>query len=116
MKTFKINGKEYKSKTMDFNFMCDLEDMGVSVANIDEKNMSLIRGYFGLCAGMNKEEAGKEIQSHLLNKGKLDEITEVIKYEMDNSDFFRNLSETEKTEDAENPEAETKTEKTKANQ
>lgn len=102
MKMFKINKEEYKSKPMDFNFMCDLEDMGVSVVDMDGKNMSLIRGYFALCAGITKEQAGKEIQAHLAGGGKFDEIMEVIRYEMENSDFFRNAKKTEETETTEN--------------
>ena len=31
MKRFKINGKEYVAKSFDFNLICDLEDMGVSI-------------------------------------------------------------------------------------
>ena len=87
--------------------MCDLEDMGVSVTDASGKDMSLIRGYFGLCAGLSKEKAGKEIQIHIINGGSLDEITEVIKYEMDNSDFFRNLNKKAETETTENQVEET---------
>lgn len=108
MKTFTINGKEYKSKMIDFNLVCDLEDMGVSIVNIDGKDMSLIRGYFGLCAGLTKEKAGKEIEAHLTNGGKFDELMELIKFEMENSDFFRNLKKTAETEDAENQTEESK--------
>lgn len=116
MKTFTINGKEYKSKMMDFNFMCDLEDMGVSVVDMEGKNMSLVRGYLGLCAGISKESAGKEIQAHLISGGKFDEIMEVIKYEMDNSDFFQGLNQTAEAENAENQTAETEERTTEENQ
>ena len=36
MKHFTINGKDYRSKEIDFNFVCDLEDNGVS---LETKNM-----------------------------------------------------------------------------
>ena len=42
MKTFEINGKEYSGKPFDFNLVCDLEDMGVSVESMEEKPMSMV--------------------------------------------------------------------------
>ena len=111
MKTFTINGKEYKSKMVDFNFVCDLEDMGVSIVDGNAKNMSLIRGYFGLCAGISKEKAGKEIQDHLKNGGKLEDFSDVLKEELENSEFFQSLREGAEEDNAENPEKESEKKK-----
>ena len=74
MKTFNVNGKEYKARAFDFNLMCDFEDMGISIAEMTNKPMSVIRAYFALCTGKGKEFAGKE---------------------MEKSDFFRSLIKTE---------------------
>lgn len=101
MKTFKVNGKQYEGKEFDFNLMCDLEDMGVSLDDMQKKNLSLIRGYFGLCAGIDAEKAGAELQAHLVSGKKFDSLTDVMSDEMEKSDFFRALQKTEKTEDAE---------------
>lgn len=103
MKTFTINGKEYKSKMIDFNLVCDLEDMGVSITDGDMKNMSLIRGYFGLCAGLSREKAGREMQEHFKNGGKLEEFSDVLKYEFENSEFFQSLRKGAEEENTENP-------------
>lgn len=111
MKEFEINGKRYRSKIVDFNMICDLEDMGISIENIGTKNMSLVRGYFGLCAGIDRENAGREIQEHLKNGGKIDEFSDVLKYEFENSEFFQSLREGAEEEIAENTTTESEKEK-----
>lgn len=110
MNTFKINGIEYKAKPFDFNLVCDLEDMGISLNNMAGRNTSLIRAYFGICSGLSKEKAGKEIEQQFIKYGELNEISEALSKEMEDSDFFRSLTERAKTETAENEEAESKTE------
>lgn len=104
MKKFTINGKEYKSKPFDFNMVCDLEDMGIEVDKMRSKQTSAIRAYFAICSEKGKEFAGKEIEQHIINGGKLEDIANVISEELEKSDFFRTLQETEKKETAKNPE------------
>lgn len=99
MKTFEINGKQYKGKEFDFNLVCDLEDMGVSLDDMQKKNLSLIRGYFGLCAGLDAERAGTELQAHLISGKKFESLTDVMSEAMEKSDFFRALQKTAETED-----------------
>lgn len=102
MNTFTINGKEYKAKPFDFNLVCDLEDMGISLEQAGSKLMSMVRAYFGLCAGRGKEFAGKEMEAHIIGGGKIDDIMNAMSDEMEKSDFFRSLnkkSETETTTD-----------------
>lgn len=101
MKTFEVNGKQYKGKGFDFNLVCDLEDMGVSLDDMRNKNLSLIRAYFGICAGLDREKAGAELQAHLISGKKFESITDVMSDEMEKSDFFRALSKTAETEDTE---------------
>lgn len=91
MNTFKVNGTEYKAKPFDFNLMCDLEDMGVSLEEMGNKKMSTIRAYFALCAGKGSEFAGKEINAHFVSEGKFDDIIEAMNKEMEISDFFQAL-------------------------
>ncbi len=102
MNTFTVNGKEYKAKPFDFNLVCDLEDMGVSIEQAGNKPMSMVRAYFGLCAGKGKEFAGKEMEAHIIGGGSFDDIMNAMSDEMEKSDFFRSLnkkSETETTTD-----------------
>lgn len=100
MNTFKINGKECNAKPFDFNLVCDLEDMGISLEEAGRKPMSMVRAYLGLCTGKGKEYAGKELEAHITSGGKFDEIMTAMSDEMEKSDFFRNLSKTAETETA----------------
>ena len=93
--TFIVNGVTYTAKPFDFDLICELEDMGVTFERIDKMPMSLIRAYFAICAGTDKEQASALIQNHMIKGGKLDEVTNAIGKEMENSDFFRALSQTE---------------------
>lgn len=95
MRTFTINNKRYNAKPFDFNIMCALEDNGVSMGEMFKKPMSLIRTYLSICANSDVEYAGLEIQEHLIGGGKFDEILGVIASEVEESDFFRALSQNE---------------------
>ena len=105
--TFTVNGKTYKAKPFDFNMMCDLESMGISIQEANDKPMSMVRAYFCMCMGKDKEAAGKEIENHILGGGKFDEIISAMSDEMEKSDFFRALSKTAAAENGTDEETET---------
>ena len=97
-KLFTVNGKSYRAKEFDFNFLCDLEDQNLSLEDIDKKPMSLIRSYLAFSANISKEEAGKEIEAHLEGGGKFNDIVEIMSQQMQDSGFFRSISK-DKEED-----------------
>ena len=86
---FTVNGVTYTAKPFDFDMVCDLEDMGVSFERIDKMPVSLIRAYFAICANTDKEQAAALLQNHIVKGGQLNDITEAMAKEMENSDFFR---------------------------
>lgn len=94
MRTFIVNGKEYKAKDFDFNLVCDLEDMGISLEKANKKPMSMVRAYFAFCAGKGKTFAGREMQEHIVNSGSFEDVTKAMSEAMENSDFFRALQKT----------------------
>jgi hypothetical protein len=97
MKTFVINGKTYAAREFDFGLICDLEDLGISMEDIETKPMSFVRAYFMFCSGLNKSAAAKEIQEHMISGGDFEDITGMIADGLENSGFFRALKkETEK--------------------
>lgn len=91
MKYIKINGKEYKALEFDFNMICDLEDMGISMEEAGEKPMKMVRAYIGLCMGVPKEVAGNEMQNHIINGGDFSDAISVMMEMLEKSDFFRAL-------------------------
>ena len=102
VKVFNVNGRSYRAKEFDFNLLCDLEEQGLSLEDIDKKPMSLIRTYLSFCGNITKEQAGIEIEAHLTNGGKFEDVVQAMSDQMNNSGFFRSLSqEREETEDEE---------------
>ena len=89
MKMFVLNGNSYPVKDMGVNMICDLEDMGISLGEMQNKSFSFIRAYVSMCMGTSVEKAGREIELHLINKGDFEDIVDVIKSAMEESDFFR---------------------------
>lgn len=87
----KINGKTYKIPEMDFNMICDLEEAGVSILELDEKPISSLRGFLSVIGEMSLEEAGNEIQEHLMKDGSIDEIVTEVMLALVNSGFFQAL-------------------------
>ena len=89
--TVHINGKAYKAAEMTFNNVCRMEEMDAPVTLGQKVSFSLLRGYAALCMNTSKENAGEELEKHVTNGGSMDEIADAI----ENSDFFRKMSETE---------------------
>lgn len=98
MRKFELNGKEYKAKEFSFNTVCELEDCGFSMGDMQKKPMSMVRSYLSICLNISLEEAGKEMEEHIVSGGDFEEIMKVIMEEMRNSDFFQNLNKRAKEE------------------
>lgn len=104
MRKFKLNGKEYNAKWFSFNTVCDLEDCGFSMEDMQKKPMSMVRAYLSICLNTSLESAGKEMEEHIISGGDFEKIMEVITNEMNDSDFFRNLNKRAEEEVGENEE------------
>lgn len=101
MRKITINGKNYNAKPFDFNLVCDLEDLGIAIADLGIKPMVTLRAYVALCMGKDLAVAGKEIEKHLAKGGNFDEAIKVMSEEMEASDFFRTLGKEQEAEIAE---------------
>lgn len=110
-KLFTVNGKSYRAKEFDFNFLCDLEEQNLSLEDIDKKPMSLIRSYLAFSANITKEQAGKEIESHLENGGEFKDIVEIMGQQMQDSGFFRSLNKGTEEESGETSQKSAKSKK-----
>ena len=113
MNTFEINGVKYTAKPFTYNTICDLEDMGVSLQDMQNKPMSVVRAYFAICAGKGAEFAGEQVEAHIIKGGNFNDVLEAMNAEMEKSDFFRALQSRENGNSSENEETESKAKKEK---
>ena len=91
--TFTINGRTVRAKEFDFNFVCELGAVGIDLNDIGKKIMPVVREYVAYCMGVSSEAAGDEINSHIINGGKLEELVTVINDKVEESAFFRTLGQ-----------------------
>lgn len=91
MKTFGLNGNNIVAKEIDFNLLADFDDFGVSIEDAGSKPLVFMRAYVACCTGKNIEEAGNEINAHIINGGNLEDIMDVMNTLLEDSDFFRAL-------------------------
>ena len=96
---FTVNGTEYDGAKYNFNTHCALSEMGVNPLEIRKRPESVARAYFAISSGLTVEEAGDEIEQHIINGGDLSEIVIALLKEMDQSDFFRSIVQKTKSED-----------------
>lgn len=93
MKSFKLNGKNIIAKELGFGEMCDMQEIGVDITKPNYGSAALIRAYVAICLGISKEEAGEEIEQHIMNGGDLNSVSKAIHDAIENSGFFRKLKE-----------------------
>jgi hypothetical protein len=103
-----INGNTYHIPELDFNAMCKLEDMGVNLMQMENKTFMLVRGLLALAMKTDLEGAGKELESHIINGGRLEDLTEEINKAVTESGFFRALQQSQKKGDPAGESAEAK--------
>lgn len=99
----KINKKSYKALPFSFNVVCQLEDLGLQIADIEEKYMSVFRGWLAICMDMPLDAVGAEIEAHCINGGDINELIEEFGKAVENSGFFQALSKTAEEAPQETP-------------
>lgn len=93
MKTITINNKEYNIKKIDFNALCELEDLGFAISEVKNKTFKTLRALVAFVADCDVEKASEIIEQHLKNGGgKIDDFTPLFTM-VSESDFFRNISQ-----------------------
>jgi hypothetical protein len=84
-----INGKEITAKPIDFNATIELNDLGGDICSFGTKPLAALRAYLAYCAGINAEEAGREIESHIVGGGDLSDLSAAFMKACDDSAFFK---------------------------
>lgn len=97
-KSFEINGKSYVAREFDYNMICDLQDAGIDMADLSKKGAASARAYLSVISGMSLADAGNEIGEHLMKGGTIDALIETMAESIEDSRFFRTLSEMENQE------------------
>lgn len=90
----KINNKSYKAEPFSFNTICQLEELGLQLADIETKGMSVFRAWVAICIGSDLDTAGKEIEAHCINGGDIAELMEEFEKTVETSGFFQALTKT----------------------
>lgn len=86
-----INNREYNIPEVDFDTICQLEENGVYLLNMDRKNpkiATMLRGIVAWIMDVEPERASKEIQAHIQNGGDIGEILTAVTQAVTNSGFF----------------------------
>ena len=86
-KKITINSKDYKLKEINFNNICELEELGLSLDGIKKSKMTSIRALLAFAGEMTPEEAGNEIMEHLKKGGTFDDFAPLMNSFVE-SDFF----------------------------
>ena len=88
---FKLNGKEYVLPELDFNTVCDLEERGFSLSDLNSKPMVMLRAFVSVALKDEPLDAGTEIQAHLISGESLTSLIEAIRKSVEESDFFQQM-------------------------
>lgn len=96
-----INDKVYPAKEITFNSVCQFESMGIPMSEIEDKSIMFIRAYAAMCMDKKADQAGEEIEKHILNGGSMDDIAEVLREAVEESGFFQALSKRAEKENSE---------------
>ncbi len=96
--TFTVNGITYVAKPFNFNLICDLEDAGVNIEDMGKKPMTVIRAYIAACMNGTVEEAGSQMELHIVSGGDFSGVSDAMQKEMEESDFFLALSKRTQTD------------------
>lgn len=96
-----INGKVYPTKEITFNTVCQFEDMGIPMSEIEAKSIMFVRAYAAMCMDKKADQAGDEIEKHVMNGGSMDELADVLRQAVEESGFFQALSKRAETADSE---------------
>lgn len=92
-----INGKEITAKPIDFNATIKLADLGGDIYTFGDRPLAALRAYLAYCAGIDAEEAGREIESHIVGGGDLSDLSTAFMKACDDSAFFKAMITKAKT-------------------
>ena len=104
MAKMKLNGTEYRIPELDFDAMCDLEERGVNLLDMNSveekgKTLTTIRGLVAWIMDTDLKTAGHEIGEHLKNGGGLEDIIYGINAAIEESGFMAEKKQPKRPQD-----------------
>lgn len=90
--TVVINGNKYDVPEMDFNAICDLEERGINLLNLDNgtpKIASMIRGLTAWIMDTDQRTAAEELQKHIEAGGSIVDVMDAVNTALTESGFFK---------------------------
>jgi len=94
-----INDVVYTVPELNFNAVCTLAEAGVDIMNTKAMRKNVVNSARGIVAwimDVEPEEAGNEIEQHVINGGTIDTIFEAFGKAVDESGFFSAMRESKK--------------------
>ena len=89
-KEITVNGKTYPAVEVTFNVLCDMDEMGVSIEDLDPRHIiRFLRAYVAVCMGATPEDAGVEIGSHVMSGGAIEDLIAIMTEAFEEGGFFR---------------------------
>ena len=90
MENIIINGKTYKIPKIDFNAVCELEELGLDFSQMNKKTFSVGRILLAFVMKASIDEAGDAYSKHLENNNNaLNDIMMPLFNAVNESDFFQ---------------------------
>lgn len=85
-----VNGKTYPAVEVTFNVLCDMDEMGVSIEDLDPRHIiRFLRAYVAVCMKTTAEEAGVAIGEHVMNGGAIEDLVASMTEAFEEGGFFR---------------------------
>ena len=87
-----INDREYEVPEVNFDTICQLEESGIYLMNMDRnerKIATMIRALVAWVTGLDLKAASAEISEHIANGGNIMDITNEIIGAITDAGFFR---------------------------
>lgn len=94
MKNVTINGREYDVPELDNNAIIELADNGLDIFSKSFKKKSTLsaaRAIIAWIEGIDVEDAGEEMQNHIVNGGDLQDLLEAFNTAIGESGFIKAL-------------------------
>lgn len=92
MSSVTINGKKYEVPKLDFDTVCQLEENGISLLAMNDRNpkiATMLRAFTAWIIGCSPQQASVEIQSHLEAGGNITDLLTAITSALNDSGFSR---------------------------